>query len=136
MKEKIIEISNYSDLTYSGYSIKTNQQEILMAISSEYSCCEEFGSLISTKEKGYLTTEDDFEFFVGSEILEIRITDVALNCEFFKKERISQEYTNTMFVDFITSKGTFQFVAYNSHNGYYGHNVFIKSKQLTQKDIL
>lgn len=136
MTEKILEISNYYDGDYSGFLIKTNQQEISMVISAHQSCCEDYGELISTKEKGYLITDEDFDYFVGSDLLEIKITDKALNCEFFKKENLSEEYTDTVFVDIITSKGVFQFVAYNSHNGYYGHDVIIKSKQLTERTTI
>lgn len=29
------------------------------------------------------------------------------------------------FVDFVTSRGTFQLAVYNSHNGYYGHGIIV-----------
>ena len=38
---------------------------------------------------------------------------------------------DTMFVNFETSSGTFQLTCYNSHNGYYGHDVTVVSNQLS-----
>ena len=40
------------------------------------------------------------------------------------------------FIDINTSVGKLQFAIYNTHNGYYGHEVEIKSTQLTHECTL
>ena len=37
-----------------------------------------------------------------------------------------------VFVNFDTSAGLFQLVAYNQHNGYYGHEVLVVSNELNE----
>jgi hypothetical protein len=39
-------------------------------------------------------------------------------------------------VNIDTDRGQLQFVAYNEHNGYYGHNAVVVSKQLTHEECL
>ena len=41
-----------------------------------------------------------------------------------------------MFVNLETSEGLLQFVAYNAHNGYYGHEAVLVSKQLNHEERL
>ncbi len=41
-----------------------------------------------------------------------------------------------MFVNLETNVGLLQFVAYNSHNGYYGHDAVLVSKQLNLTEAL
>lgn len=93
-----------------GFVIKTDKQEILVGISNDHSCCEHFGSISS---------EDKFDDFIGAQLLDVKLTDTALNSKVLAV--MSELYEpNTMFVDINTSKGSLQFVLYNSHNGYYG----------------
>lgn len=105
---------------YYGYQIMTDQQTIQIGISYGQSCCENFGCII---------TNDDTKEFINSELLSISITDAALN----NKKIEELEYLDcrgAMFVNLETSEGLLQFVAYNSHNGYYGHEAVLVSKQL------
>ena len=44
---------------------------------------------------------------------------------YFVGADISVSYGGIMFVNFVTSKGVMQFVLYNEHNGYYGHDVHV-----------
>lgn len=92
---------------YEGYEITTDKAKYIVAIDNDQQCCENWG---------YLTSEDDFEKFIGNELVEVR-TDESRETEF--------ETKYTCFVDFVTTKGTLQFVLYNEHNGYYGHKVII-----------
>lgn len=111
---------------YDGYQIITDQQTIKIGISSGQCCCENFGCII---------TNDDIKDFIDSSLLGISITDTALNNK--KIEEI--EYLGeggAMFVNIETSEGLLQFVAYNSHNGYYGHDAVLVSKQLNYEDCL
>lgn len=65
----------------------------------------------------------------------ISITDTALN----NKKIEALEYLDcggAMFVNLETSEGLLQFAAYNSHNGYYGHEAVLISKQLNYEEGL
>jgi hypothetical protein len=111
---------------YDGFQIITDQQTIQIGISDSQNCCERFGCII---------TNDETKDFIGSELLRISITDTALN----NKEIEEIEYLgcgDTMFVNLETSEGHLQFVTYNCHNGYYGHEAVLISKQLNCKERL
>jgi hypothetical protein len=120
-----IQKANWKD-HYEGYNVVTDQQIIKVGISSGQCCCENYG---------YLTTNDDINEFIGANLLSISITDQALN----NKKIEELEYLDcgdTMFVNIETSKGLLQLVAYNSHNGYYGHNAVLISKQVNHEVCL
>ena len=106
---------------YEGYVITTTEQEIKVGISSGQSCCENYG---------YLSTNDELSEFVGAELISIEQVDKALNAT--KLKDTSVEESEAMFINFSTSHGFMQLVAYNSHNGYYGHDAVLISKQITQ----
>lgn len=111
-----------------GFVVKTTEQEIKLGISDYQSCCESWG---------YFMSEDNINEFVGAELLEMKITDTARNTTKFNDEVPGGVYDgDVMFVDLVTDKGTLQFVAYNSHNGYYGHTAVVQSKQLTHSATL
>jgi hypothetical protein len=131
--EKIIKIEEATFKTnendwreFIGYQVITNQQTIKVGISDGKSCCEDYG---------YLITNDDTKDFIGATLLSISIVDVALN----NKEIEQLEYLDrggVMFVNFETSKGLLQLAAYNAHNGYYGHDAVLVSKQLNHEKII
>ena len=111
---------------FDGYQIITDQQTIQIGISDGQCCCESFGCII---------TNDETKEFIGAELLGISITDTALN----NKKIEELEYLDcggAMFVNLETSEGLLQFVAYNSHNGYYGHEAVLISKQLNHEEGL
>lgn len=120
--ETILKINEYSDNEFDGYEIETSQQKIQLLISNGQSCCESWG---------YLTSNDDLDEFIGSELLEIQTVDKSYNKEKLEENGV-QEY-ECIFIDLVTNQGLLQFVLYNSHNGYYGHTVLIKSTQLTEE---
>jgi hypothetical protein len=131
--EKILRIeeSNFktnekSERAYDGYQIITNLQTIQIGISDVQSCCESFGCII---------TNDDTSEFIGAELLGVSVTDNTLN----NKKIEELEYLDSggaMFVNLETNKGLLQFVAYNAHNGYYGHEAVLISKQLNHEEEL
>ncbi len=125
--EKIIAIDETSFSTkerswggYEGYQIATDKQIIKMGISGGQSCCENFG---------YFMSNDNLSDFIGESITSIKVVDTALNIKDLEEEHLDVE--ECMFVNFETTNGTLQFVAYNSHNGYYGHDAVIISEQIT-----
>jgi hypothetical protein len=130
--EKILKIEetqhNVRGYIYEGYKITTDKQEIFMLISSYQQCCESWG---------YLISEDDTQSFVGSNLISVEVVDSALNSKIVQAVNdCNDDYVNTLFVNVSTSAGILQFTAYNSHNGYYGHEVTIISDQLNHTDSL
>lgn len=130
-----------------GFRITTSEQEILLTIDDSSSCCESWG---------YFLTEDNTDKFIGAELLDITITDTNLSTHIFTRgwdygsgeqqkikgpnssedEEIHLDDGQVMFVNLETSQGKLQFVAYNSHNGYYGHEATVISKQLNHSEVL
>ena len=131
MCEKIISIvedtfkigsNNWGD-NYDGWTITTDQQTICVGISNDQSCCENWG---------YVSSLDNPEDFVGADLLEIKLVNEKLETV----ELPNMYEGSCMFVTFETSKGTFQLVTYNDHNGYYGHSAVVVSTQLTHSETL
>lgn len=123
MTETILKIEEVEFDNKEGFAIVTDKQKIVMGISSNQSCCENFG---------YFWTNDSVENFVGAKLLNVSLTDTLLKTESFDKEYAG----DVMFVNFETNKGTLQFVAYNEHNGYYGHEAVVVSTQLDHTEYL
>lgn len=111
--------------SFDGYIITTDKQTIKVGITNDQNCCESWG---------YLTTNDSLNDFIGADLLEVKIVDTALNVQ--KMKEADTDYAGTMFVNFETSKGTMQLVAYNDHNGYYGHDAVVISEQLIHEETL
>jgi hypothetical protein len=115
-----------------GFEIETTAQIITLAIDAEQSCCENWG---------YFLSEDDPAKFVGAELRGVRITDTNRTSRRFQRDRddtcdenmVCLDEGDTLFVDIETDRGPLQFVAYNAHNGYYGHEARVSSKQLTHE---
>lgn len=128
MIENILSISEITEKGMAGYGITTNKQVIKMLIDDYQSCCESYG---------YFMSEDELSDFIGSELKGISLTDKALEkVEFKYKDELDVYDGDIMFVNIETSKGLLQFVAYNSHNGYYGHTAKVISEQLNYETTL
>jgi hypothetical protein len=114
--------------TFDGYRITTDKQTILVGIGNRQDCCEHWG---------YVTSEDNLDDFVGAQLGNVRVTDTALNTAIESAIGNLDKYEGScMFVTFETSEGDFQFVAYNEHNGYYGHEAVVISTQVTDSEWL
>ncbi len=112
--------------SFDGFQIITDLQTIQIGISNDQSCCESFGCII---------TNDETKEFIGAELKSLAIVDTALN----NKKIEELEYLDSggaMFVNLETSEGLLQFVAYNEHNGHYGHEAVLVSKQLNHEEEL
>ena len=126
--ERIIKIKECSE--EDGYEVVTTSQRIKLFISNFQLCCESWG---------YFWCNDDPQDFVGAELLDIRLTDEALSEVQMKANDDPQSWLyegGIMFVNLETSKGVLQFVAYNAHNGYYGHTATVESLQLNHDEML
>ena len=55
---------------YDGYEISTDENQYYVLINNGQSCCENWG---------YLSSDDNLDYFVGAELIEVKLTDVALN---------------------------------------------------------
>lgn len=117
---------NYSE--FEGYIITTDEQEIYVLIDNDQGCCEDFGTLTSYENPNQ---------FVGAGLIKIDIVDEAMNKKKWDKATpYGLDAGKACFVNFETTKGTFQLTAYNCHNGYYGHEVLVKSKHLNHEEYL
>lgn len=124
--EATFKIPNKDWSQFDGYQIVTNEQTIQFGIDNEQSCCESWGSLM---------TNDTASEFIGANLISVSITDQALNNK--KIEEIEHlDCGGVMFVNLETDKGLLQFVAYNAHNGYYGHEAVIISRQFNHSEVL
>lgn len=118
-----------------GYQIVTSEQTITLSIEDMSCCCERWG---------YFLTEDDVDKFIGARLQGVAITDTNRSTRKFVTGWDVSDGPNVdhldegdvMFVDIETDRGILQFVAYNSHNGYYGHEARVSSKQLTATKCL
>lgn len=124
--ELILEIKETTERDYDGFDIVTTDQVIQVLISNRSDCCEIWGHFV---------VNDDPKEFLGASLLGIELTDTALNTKILSKElEYGVDNGGIVFVNLKTNLGTLQFAVYNSHNGYYGHTVVIKSKQLNHEE--
>lgn len=114
---------------YDGYKIETDLDTYLILIDNGQSCCESWG---------YFTSEDDTSEYIGKELIEVRLTDKALNNKKVKDSGYYEDCGGIQFVDFVMSDGSvLQFAVYNAHNGYYGHGIIVaKGSEILLSDTL
>jgi hypothetical protein len=122
---KIRKIEEVNEDNESGFIVFTKKEAMRFLIDNRQDCCETWG---------YLWTNDTPQDFIGAEILGISLTNEALQTE---KYLPPNDYeTAIIFVNINTDRGVLQFVAYNCHNGYYGHTVSISSSKLKYSTTL
>lgn len=128
-KEVITGVEEVSEGWGSGFEVSTSKQTIRLLIEDGQQCCESWG---------YFWCNDNPDGFVGAELLDVKLTGEALNEEVFSDSEAGVEYFEggIMFVDLVTDRGVLQFVAYNNHNGYYGHQARIECQQLSHEETL
>ena len=133
--ERIIEIKDYEAkegyTSVAGFEVVTTAQRIKLFIDNDSSCCENWG---------YFWCNDNPQDFIGAELREVRLTDTALNEAQMKANDLDPNDKRfeggVMFVNLETDLGTLQFVTYNQHNGYYGHEAKVQCTQLTHAECL
>lgn len=103
---------------YDGYKITTSEHEYNILIANGQYCFESWG---------YFSSDDDFDGFIGNGLVDVELTDKALNN--IKVEESGYyigDDGGIQFVNFKMDNGSvLQFAVYNSHNGYYGHPIII-----------
>ena len=114
---------------YDGYEIKTTNHKYLILIDNGQSCCESWG---------YFSSDDNFEDYIGKDLVSVELTDTALNHKKVEESCYYDDYGGIQFVDFkIAGGGVLQFAVYNAHNGYYGHPIIIaKDDEILLQDTL
>jgi hypothetical protein len=133
--EKIVEIKDYEGMdrycNVAGFEVVTDKQSIKLYIDNDSSCCERWG---------HFWCNDNPQDFIGAELRSVSLTDTALNEAQMKANDLNPNDKwfegGVMFVNLETDKGTLQFVAYNEHNGYYGHEAKVQCTQLTHAETL
>ena len=113
-----------------GYEVETDKHVFWVLIDNEQSCCESWG---------YMASEDNLENFIGAELKEVSLTDVALNEQMVEASNYYEgdDGGGIQFVNFFTNKGMFQLAVYNAHNGYYGHGILVaKDKKIILNETL
>ena len=123
-----------------GYKIVTSKQNIFILIDAEQCCCENWGYEACSSE-GIITSNDDFNDFIGAELVDVAIISPGTHKEvkiYSKLLDISYDgdEDNAEFVNLNTTNGLLQFAVYNSHNGYYGHDIYIKFNDVEIQDVL
>lgn len=119
-------LCGYSNMD--GYKIETENHTYYVLIDNGQSCCENWG---------YFSSEDDLSLFIGNDLIEVRLTDTALNQIVVDKSGYYEDAGGIQFVDFVTDKGVFQLAVYNAHNGYYGHGIIVaKDEEILLNDTL
>lgn len=114
-----IEITQKPYSLYSGYLINLdNDRGCFVLIES---------GQFSYENSGYVISTDEPDDFIGAELLNVTLTSKALNTKQMMQELEDNEIVESeaVFVNFETSAGLFQIAVYNSHDGYYGHDVVI-----------
>jgi hypothetical protein len=116
---------------------------ISFLISNMQACCEQFGvSVICPENK-------DVQSLVGATIKNIKYSKVDTAHKIKVEHRISFDDINDTdtriidldsreicMVDLDTTNGTFKFVMYNSHNGYYRHWYYFSYNNFYDTDTL
>lgn len=111
--------------TYEGWRVVTDDQIVSVGISNQPNCCEQWG---------YFSTDDDPGKYVGAELLRVERVDGDLKT--IPDLDYGLEAGDAMFVNFVTSRGTFQLGVYNAHNGYYGHSAIVIGRDLSVSETL
>lgn len=126
MSQMLSLLAGYQNMD--GYKVETDKETFHILIDNGQSCCESWG---------YFSSEDEMDQFIGSELLEIELTDVALNKQKLEDSDYYEDEGGIQFVDFKTSTGTFQLAVYNGHNGYYGHGIIVaRDSEIILEDTL
>lgn len=80
---------------------------------------------------GYLSSEDDFGSFIGSELKNVYVTYTKLET-IVSNMKEDLDAGSAMFINVETTKGLLQFAAYNEHNEYYVHAVKLYRNIMTR----
>lgn len=121
----VAKVRNGYSTSMDGYVVHTDAHTFEVLIDNEQSCCE---------SRGYLTSEDALDPFVGAQLREVQLTDSARNVTKVKESHQYEDAGGIQFVDFVTDRDVFQLAVYNGHNGCYGHEILIQKDDVVLAD--
>ena len=101
-----------------GYRIATDRTVIEFGISTCHQCCERWG---------YFSSDDDLGRFVGKEISDIELYSEKEGSYGIPEDAEDLECGGICFITVrLTDGDSFQLAVYNAHNGYYGHDIWVR----------
>lgn len=103
-----------------------------------HEAAEYFRGLMEELERYREEDEDNTEDFIGKTLIDVELTDKALNTQKVEDSGYYEDGGGIQFVNFKFSDGSvLQFAVYNAHNGYYGHPIIIaKDTEILMEDTL
>lgn len=118
--------------SWEGYEFKVGIDVYHFLIEGGQQCCE---------RSGYFDTSYDLEDFAGAKLLSLDIVNTGLGVVDLLEKHVGFEFhdveENVMFVNLNTDAGLLQLAVYNSHNGYYGHDVVVlKNGEILSEEVL
>lgn len=110
-----------------GYEVKTDKHTWLILIDNGQSCCESWG---------YISSDDQLDSYIGKEVVSVKLTDKGLNTKMIESTKTYDG--GAQFVDFNFADGQIlQLAVYNSHNGYYGHDILVvRDRKIILQDVV
>lgn len=142
MTDKILKIENAEDLRYNnekwlGYTITTEKQIVRVYIGNYAICCEEFDVVLLMPPDIDVSTLDLEKDTINllsvgwakddkvAPQFQEQFTDIVTNGK-VSYENMCASHLGHLVIDLQTSRGLWQLVAYNHHNGYYSHDVYVE----------
>jgi hypothetical protein len=84
-----------------------SEKNIICKIDKLHQCCEEFGIITNP-------IESELSKFIGSIYFSVNVAEVKLE--------------ECVIINITTNKDNLQFTLFNKHNGYYPHDIYIKTE--------
>uniref|UniRef100_A0A6C0H664 DUF7448 domain-containing protein n=1 Tax=viral metagenome TaxID=1070528 RepID=A0A6C0H664_9ZZZZ len=111
--KEIVNIIELNDLSHWGGYVITlkNDKKIVLKISNERRCCEEFGYFINKKSDNNL---------IGAKIRTIKV---------YVNNNVDDNFIKGKVINFIfktTDYKNFDIMLYNYHNGWYSHDISVQ----------
>lgn len=125
-----VNVLYYSHKYFEGFVLKTNKQDIKIGITKFGQCCEKFGVMVMAPREACVDAKD----ILGAEIISINwgkdgTVDKTLHpytwTSYYEiwDDKVDVYYCP---INIMTNLGLIQVLAYNEHNGYYPHYVYVE----------
>lgn len=97
-------------ITFDGDYLRLmfESDRVLTITDHGQSCCE----------NRYMTTDDNLADFVGAGLLNIAIKELPIPLSQYGQDSLGEH--EVVFLEVVTTKGSFVITNHNEHNGYYG----------------
>ena len=119
---KITEIIQTTQDQYEGYLIYAGGKEHFVGINGQQCCCEAWD----------IWAEGDIQSLVGKNLVGFKQSYPDLDGE---SRRTREEY-QSLAIEVLTDQGSIKICMSNEHNGYYSHEVVVKSDLFSYSDRL